>query len=453
METTWRLRPNALWHDGVRVTAADVAFSAMFAADRDLAIRRSVAYDLMDAIETPDYATVVVKWKTAFIQADTVFKPSLIPRHLLEAAYAQDKSSFLQLPYWAEDYIGAGPFKLREWERGSHARLVAHDGYALGRPRIDEVEVRFIPDPNTLMASILAGAVDVTLGKNLSTEEAVQVRDQWRDGRLEVVPGNWIILHPQLLNPDPAVVTDVQFRRALLHGTNRQELVDTLGAGLSSVAHSYVNPIEAAYPESEPRIVRYAYDPALATRLIEGLGYTKGPDGIFRDSLGQRLAVSIRHTATDLVNVKTTLSVVDAWQRLGLVAEPAPVPQQRLTDAEYLATHPSFRLLAAVNTIEGLSRLYSSQAPLPENNFRGNNYSRYMNPAFDALLDRFFTTIPARERTRLLGDIAQHISEQLNLMGLFYDTNGTLISGRLLHVNARHANSTQAWNAQEWDLR
>jgi hypothetical protein len=76
-----------------------------------------------------------------------------------------------------------------------------------------------------------------------------------------------------------------------------------------------------------------------------------------------------------------------------------------------------------------------------------------MNPAFDALLDRFFTTIPARERTRLLGDIAQHISEQLNLMGLFYDTNGTLISGRLLHVNARHANSTQAWNAQEWDLR
>ena len=48
-----------------------------------------------------------------------------MPRDLLEPAYLADKSTFVSLPYWTTDYVGAGPFKLREFVRDSHMVLEA----------------------------------------------------------------------------------------------------------------------------------------------------------------------------------------------------------------------------------------------------------------------------------------------------------------------------------------
>src|SRR5437764_794195 len=81
--------------------------------------------------------------------------------------------------------LAAGPFKLKEWASGSHLVLEAFDGYALGRPKIDEIEVRFILDSNTLVANVLADTIDLTLGRGISIEQALQVRDQWRRGKVD----------------------------------------------------------------------------------------------------------------------------------------------------------------------------------------------------------------------------------------------------------------------------
>src|SRR5439155_24788116 len=113
---------------------------------------------------------------------------------------------------------GAGPLKLRELVRSSHVVLQANDQYVLGRPKVDEVEVRFITDDNTLIGNLLSGAVDMTLGRGISLEQALQARDQWRDGKAEFKSLDILVeLYPQFLNPTPAVVANAQFRRALLH--------------------------------------------------------------------------------------------------------------------------------------------------------------------------------------------------------------------------------------------
>ena len=72
-----------------------------------------------------------------------------------------------------------------------------------------------------------------------------------------------------------------------------------------------------------------------------------------------------------------------------------------------------------------------------------------MNPEFDALIDTYLTTIPAAPRMQVLGQIVHHISDQLNVMGLFYDLRTTLVSNRLEHVSAQHP----TWNAHEWNVR
>ena len=128
--------------------------------------------------------------------------------------------------------------------RGSHLLLTANDGYVLGRPRIDAVEVKFIVDPNTLIANVLAGTVQVTMGRGISLEQVEQVRGQWRDGSVDTAISSFVQLFPQFINPIPAIVgsPNPQFRRALMHAMNRQEMVDTIQYGAVPVAHVFVTP-------------------------------------------------------------------------------------------------------------------------------------------------------------------------------------------------------------------
>ena len=65
------------------------------------------------------------------------------PKHLLEAPYQENKATFLSLPFWSSQFIGTGPFKMQEWQEGSFVVLAANEKYLFGRPRIDEIEVRF----------------------------------------------------------------------------------------------------------------------------------------------------------------------------------------------------------------------------------------------------------------------------------------------------------------------
>ena len=456
METPWRIKPGAQWHDGAPFTASDLLFTAKVVQDRDLPDFRNVVYDSIEAVEAPDARTVTVRWKQPYIEADRMFSRSLalpLPEHILERGYADSRATFTQHPYFSQEFVGTGAYRIKEWAKGSHLILEANDRYALGRPRIDEIEIRFILDANTLIANVLAGVVDVTLGRRLSLEQGLQVREQWREGKLEVAPSNMIMVYPQFIDPNPAVIADLRFRRALMHGLDRQQMADTLQAGLSTVAHSWLSPNQPQYRAIEAGTPRYEYDSRRAAQMIEDLGYVRGPDSGFRDARDQRLSVEIRTSAGDDLQEKAMFATADNWQRLGLGVETSITPPQRSRDLEYRSTFPGFDLKSPPNDVRGLRRLHSSQTPLPETNYGGGNSSRYISPEFDALLDRFAMTIPMQERIQVLGQVVHHIADRLILMGLFYDTQPLLIASRLHNVTiARGPGASMTWNAHEWDV-
>jgi peptide/nickel transport system substrate-binding protein len=450
METTWTLRPGVAWHDGEPLTADDLLFTTRVDQDRDLPFRQDRAYASIDGITAPDARTLVVTWKQPYVRADSFLSGSVLPRHLLERPYEDNKAGFPQLTYWQQDYIGVGPYRVKEWELGSHAIFSANPSFVLGRPKIDELEVRFVADANTFIANVLAGAVDMNLGgRSLSVDQALEARNQWRNGRVEVDVAAWIVAFPQFLNPNPSVIGDVRFRQALIHALDREQMAESIQAGLAPVAHSNIPPNEREYRDIEKSIVRYDFDPRRAAQLIESMGYVKGPNGTYRDAADRPLTFEARSQQSFEVSVKAMLAAADGWQRVGLAVEQYPIPQQLDTDLEFRANFPGLMIQRQPANFDNMARYHSREVPRAENGYRGESKNRYSNPELDELIDRVYVTIPWGERMAILGNIVHHMTDQLIAIGLFHDSSPSLINNRLLNVTPRSA----GWNVHEWEVK
>jgi peptide/nickel transport system substrate-binding protein len=416
-----------------------------------------VAAGLIEKAEAPDSRTLTVTWAKPFVGADMLFTTAPIaevrlmplPRHILDRDFAQAPGDFRQLPYWTKEFVGVGPFKLNQYVEGSHMVLRANDAYVLGRPKIDEIEIKFMPDTSTIAANLLAGAVDITLGARLTAEWGVQVRDTWREGRMELYFGSGLSsFFPQLLTPDPAIVAVPAFRAALLHATDRELLSDVTFAGLAPVAHSLVGASEPEYAVVDPHVVKYAYDPRRATQILDGLGLSRGPDGFYGDPAGRRITVGSRARAGDELQQKTTTSTADMWQRIGIAVEQEHYPPQRGSDRQFRSTNPSFENVRQPGGVTAISRYTTAELPLPENGFRGNNRSRYSNPEFDDLAERINTTIRADERTQLVAQAINHMTTNLVTMPLTPVVDAVMISNRLTNLNPNNV----SFNVHEWDV-
>ena len=458
METTWRLRENVVWHDGKPLTADDLLFTVQVAREKKNRTFSSSAWDSVDSAAAPDARTLILTWSAPFIEADTLFthlpaRGAPLPRHLLEAAYVESPETLTDLPYWNQAYVGAGPFKLDELILGSHLVLTANDRYVLGRPKVDFIEVRFIPDATVIMTNLLAGSVELAMGVRTALEVTTQTRDQWRTGTVEISSRgtSWLAIYPQFINPRPAILADLRMRRALAHALDRQEMVDTFVAGLTPVAHNVVRPTDADYEATQSSVVRYEYDPAQAIQMITNIGYTRASDGLFRNSSAQSLIVEAWATDQTAIQPKALLSVADYWRRVGVGVETNVVPNQRVADREYRNTRPAFEVLSS--SAGSFTVFHSSQVPLPQNSFTGNNRSRYANPELDALIDQYFRTIPRVERAQIVGRIVHELTDQVAVIGIAFSTSHGFIGQRLVNVHARGTRSTEGWNAHEWDTR
>ncbi|HEY3116306.1 MAG TPA: ABC transporter substrate-binding protein, partial [Chloroflexota bacterium] len=286
METTWHIKNGMQWHDGTPFTSADLFFTMQVCMDKEVPLFSADGiFTHISGYEAPDARTMVVRWKDPFIDADSLFGSSVnspgdeatpMAKHIMERSYPSNKSGFGDDPYWGVEYVGTGPFVLKSWQPGSGLVLTANDHYVFGRPKLDEVEFRFIEDAGTLQANLLANTVDMTLGRNLSGPQSQGVSNQWPDGQLFVdyTGGSIQDMFVQQRNPDPPVLTDVTFRKAALMSLDRQSMVDSLMAGQSKVADSFILPDQEPYRDVQAKYtVKYPYDPRQSLELLQSIGY------------------------------------------------------------------------------------------------------------------------------------------------------------------------------------
>jgi peptide/nickel transport system substrate-binding protein len=457
METIWKLKPNLVWQDGSPITVDDFLFTSMVARDRTLAMVPDQTYTFLDALEAPDAQTLRATWKGTFIDADKLFTQTSnyrlppLPRHLLETVYQEDRVNFVGSPFFSSEYVGAGAYRVKEWMLGSNLILEANERYVLGRPKIDQIEVRFILDTNTMVSNVLAGAVQLTLGRGLTPEQAITVRDQWKDGAVAAGLQNTTALFPQFINPGTPLLTDVRFRRVLLMSLDRQQMVETFMANLVPVADSLISPDEPDYEAVQSNVIRYPHDPRQAMEMLDSMGLARGQDGFYVDpSTNGRVSVEVRTRTHDL-REKLQQVIAAEWGQIGIVGQPLVVPEQRVNDREYQSTFPGFYFRFA--GAEEITSWRGSDVPVAENNYVGRNVMRYRSPEYDGLIQRYVSAIPRAERVQALGALVAQATDQLVPVPLYHEPEPILISNRLVNAGGRRGTNIQTWNAHEWDLK
>src|SRR5581483_4014264 len=185
--------------------------------------------------------------------------------------------------YWSSTLVHLGPFKVDEFVPGSQVVLSAFDDYFLGRPQVDRIIWRIIPDSNALLTSVLTNDVDVTLRAGLTLDTAITAEEQWSsrgEGTVRYAPTSWTWLNPSATNPIFGWDAPNQnlVRQAMLYALDRQEIVDTLSHGKEEVIDFPLGRARPQYAAADAVVKKYPFDQRQAQRLLTEAGWTKGPD-------------------------------------------------------------------------------------------------------------------------------------------------------------------------------
>lgn len=152
----------------------------------------------------------------------------------------------------------------------------------------------------------------------------------------------------------------------------------------------------------------------------------------------------------DEAHDQAAIVISDYFKQAGIDSYPFPVPDAQRSDRELVAQFPGVGVWRGGNNPLGsFTTMHSRNALIAPPWRGGSNRSRYMNPELDALIDRFMVTVSERDRLPLTGQIMRHTTEQLNVMGLWYNVRPNAVGKRLQNVSwQRVTGGTVFWNAR-----
>jgi peptide/nickel transport system substrate-binding protein len=461
METTWRLRPGLTWHDGQPLTADDFVF-AFQVYTADLAgFFMPKPQDVIDRVTARDDRTVTISWRSPFLHDGLGLSP--LPRAVLGSAFAAleadpvgQRDVFTSLPYWLTDYVGAGPFKLVNYEPASHFEGVAFDGHALGKPRIDRMILRPINNEPTVLANIIAGEVHLTMAQALRFEDAYILQhqngfnDAEKKGTALIFPTSITMatfqLRPEYL--ETRGLLDVRVRRAMHHTVDTEGINEGIYRGQTRVPLpvAFVFPDAPYYAEVDRAVTKYPYDPRRSEQLLVEAGYAKGGDGLFVGPTGDRFQPAVWNQG-DPQHLKLAAIVDDTWQRAGIDAQTLAMSNALRRDNQARATFPGM-LISSIGAEEVavFNALVSEQIAAPANRWNSANKGGWSNAGFDAQWDRYNKTLVQRDQVQATIEALKIQNEELPLLGFHYNLQVVSHVAGLTGPQG-HANP---WNVHEW---
>ncbi len=427
METRYTLKPNLTWHDGTPHSAEDFVFAWHVYASPQFGLATTPPIGLMEEVTAPDDRTLVIRWKQPYPDAAVMAEGwnigfQSLPRHILEQPFRDlDPIAFSGLPFWTAEYVGLGPYRIERWEQGSFIQTRAFDGYVFGRPKIDRLEIRAIPDPSTAVANLLAGEAHYVSDYILSVTEGLTLEQEFPAHGGGTVLYSPVSLRSSVIQLRPEVVEspallDVNVRRAVASGIDSPLAVEVLTAGKSVPTYTLTSPRVPYYAEIEKVIQKHPYDPRLVQQLMEQAGYVKGSDGFFTSRDGQQVQFSVASSA-GAKNETEAATYVDSLRKAGFAATQRVLPAAQIADPETRALLPGLQVRGAGYQLVTYT---SDQIPSASNRWRGENRGGWSNPEYDRWFQVYTSTLADADRINAIAQMERVLTEEVPVIPHYF---------------------------------
>ena len=240
-----------------------------------------------------------------------------VPKHILEPVFKKD-GTIDKADWNRKPTVGFGPFVFKEWQSGSSITFVANPNYYKGKPKLDQVFIKIVPDDAAQIAALKAGDTDI--GAFISYQD---MPDLEKLGTLDLVKAqsgyqeSWFMN----LSTDPKTkghpaLQDVNVRKAIVMAVDREKIVKDLLGGRTKVSATFWEGTPYADPTPSPSPTTKTG----AKKLLDDAGWKKGTDGIREPTAAVKLKLRYATTTRD-VRKNTQVIVQQMLKEVGVDVE------------------------------------------------------------------------------------------------------------------------------------
>ena len=297
---TWTvtIRDDVAFTDGEPLTAEDVAFTYNHCKEKSTVND----FTMLDKAVAVDDKTVEFHMTRAFsIWPYTMAVVGIIPEHAYDENYGQNP-------------VGSGRYIMKQWDKGQQVIFEANPDYYGEKPKIKKVTVLFMEE-DAALAAAMAGKVDVAHTAASYSDQQIEgyslLAVQTVDNRGFNLPS----IEPQEkdgITYGNAFTADVNVRRAINIGIDREEMIENVLNGYGTQAYSVCDKMPWYNSQCE-----VDYDQEEARRLLTEAGWVEGKDGI-REKDGKRAVFTLMFSTGDSVRQALAEDAANQLKEIGI---------------------------------------------------------------------------------------------------------------------------------------
>ncbi|HEX6699575.1 MAG TPA: ABC transporter substrate-binding protein [Gaiellaceae bacterium] len=314
---TWTFKtvPNAKWSDGQPMTAADAAWTintdVKYAGTGAANAAGLVAH--IKRASAPNATTLVVQYQAPVGNVLGQFQQlALLPQHVW-SKYTGAKGANLKTFPNTSPVVG-GPFKVAKYKKDEIALFQRNDSFYGPKPQVDGFGLRMFSNDDALVQALKAKEIDA-----IEDVPATAIKTLRSAGfTITNVPGvdqTDFIINSNPKKPKNRELLNLRVKEAFDHAIDRRRIVNVVFLGNAEPASSIVPPATGGW--YNPSVKPASFDLALANRLLDQLGYTRGAGGI-RVVQGHKMSYTVI-TPTDVSSVPRTFQIIQAdFRKIGV---------------------------------------------------------------------------------------------------------------------------------------
>lgn len=435
----YKIKQNAVWSDGVPITADDFIYNWKHqngSDPNDDAATTTGYEDIDNTVGSDNGKTVTVTFKNTFGDWKALFS-TLLPAHYMEKAGGWTKAIKEAPPA-----VSGGPYVVSQFVKGNSLTLVRNDKYYGKRPALDQIVYRYITDSAAEPQALANNEVQM-----IYPQPQLDLIDQVKKIQGVKTETNLGLTFEHIdFNFKNSLLADIAVRKAIATGIDRQELLNATVKQFTDKAAVLNNrmfmPSQKGYQDNAGGISKG--DIAGAQKLLDAAGYTKGPDGIYAKN-GQPLKFRYTVTQGNKLRERTEEIFIAQMKKVGIAVDPVNTTKLGSTLSSGDFDIIQFGWVGTPFPVSSNQSIYLSTG--------GQNYGKFVNADVDKLFPQAIREVDPQKANDTANQIDKILFDQMATLPLYQKPTFLAYYDRYANIVDNPTSQGPFYNVQDWGLK